>query len=180
MGNLHACGKILRQGSVYQPHILDSFKVVASRCLLDHQKNNCTLLDDLPAQKNYVKLSLEKLEIGLTPEGKKWDIMGSSDPEVVLEMKIADVTIYHQRMMIEKIETDASHQPQVYHFLLKNQESLVIDDALTKDQSLHIKVIDQDPSENDLIGEVQIPLSDLTQKDLSFGSVKSLRVRISR
>ena len=174
-GDLQACGQVVSDKHLYHADIRNSVSVYLSdRCLLKEEKPACDLIDQTRSKNRRVfKIRINKMVVGLTPEGKLWDLTGDSNPEVLLQISVGNLNVYHQKLEISRITSDASGNPITYDLKIDPNESLLIDQEFAKQEIIRIKLSDLDPMSDDLIGEVEMK-GGLHPLKSPFGSVSSV------
>ncbi len=178
-GDLQACGQLISDYHFYDSKLLKTVSTyVADRCLLQEDQASCELIDRTRAQARDTKqFVLEELVVGLTPEGSLWDLTGDSNPEVLLQILVDDFTVYHQRLEISQIISDAAGNPITYILKLDPSKSILIDQEFAKERTIHVLITDIDPMSDDLIGKTEIK-GGVRALQAPFGSVAKVHFRV--
>jgi hypothetical protein len=152
---------------------------LSHQCLVKEERSFCSLIDEtLKHTLKPFRLKLNELVIGLTDEGKLWDMTGDSNPEVLLTLKVGDTLIYHQQLGIKSINTDADGNPLSYQLALDPNQSLPIYLDYAKRRDLEIRLIDLDTYEDDLINMKTLKYDDFKSYTSSFGTVKKISLSL--
>jgi hypothetical protein len=179
-GDQRACAQLLRDTHFYHPDVQSVISPYLShQCLVKEERSFCSLIDEtLKHTLKPFRLKLNELVIGLTDEGKLWDMTGDSNPEVLLTLKVGDTLIYHQQLGIKSINTDADGNPLSYQLALDPNQSLPIYLDYAKRRDLEIRLIDLDTYEDDLINMKTLKYDDFKSYTSSFGTVKKISLSL--
>ena len=178
-GDLQACGQMIKDKHFYHADLLSNISsYVADRCLLQEEKSSCELIDQTQSrERKSSKFVLNKVIVGLTPEGKLWDLTGDSNPEVLLKITVGELTVYHQELGIAQITSDAFGNPLTYELTLEPKESLLIDQLYAAENTIRIVFSDRDPMSDDLIGEFEMK-GGLQPVKTRFGSLSKIDLEV--
>jgi hypothetical protein len=178
-GDQVACGQILKFKHFYHPDLLYNVSsYVARKCLLEEQQAYCDLIDQTRSHdRQLYKVHLKDIQVGRTQDGNLWDLTGDSNPEVLLEIRVGGILIYHQQLEISEITSDADGNPTYYTLKLSPKESILIDQALLETSFIQFNLSDVDSISNDKMGEYIMP-GKMRGLKAEFGAVKILDAKL--
>ena len=179
-GDLVACAQLLRDTHLYHkslPTGVSSF--LARQCLVKDREELCALINDtIKPELAPMRITFRELLIGLNAEGKRWDMKGDSNPEVLLRVKLGGQLIYHQRLNIKSINTDASGHPQSYEMTLAPALSLPVYLEFAKNSELEVILTDLDAYDHDLISAQTFSYQEFKSYSSKFGQVLKLSMSL--
>ena len=185
MDDLNACARLLTDKDFYDPLIKEVASHLLSRCFERNNQVACALIrnSNTNPDKSYT-IKINKLKVGLNPDGSTWDIRGDRNPDVNLTIAVKAFlggglshvyNIYKKNLSIKEVRADASGNPLTYVMDVNGEESFFVDERYITDFVIEYRIVDVDPISDDLIGE-QATLKKAPIK--KFGSVIDFETEI--